>query len=80
MQVVLVEEGRVQETSRGAKIDQRPNRYRRVVGKEEMDKKGQMAGLRIGEGCGDWERATQPDPYWLGFSFFGKLAGRGNWV
>ena len=40
VQVVLVEEGRVQETSRGAKIDQRPNRYRGVVGKEEMNEKG----------------------------------------
>ena len=40
MHVVVVEEGRVQETSRGAKIDQRPNGYRGVVGKEEMDEKG----------------------------------------
>ena len=39
VQVVLVEEGRVQETSRGARIDQRPNRYRGVVGKEERDEK-----------------------------------------
>ena len=72
MQVVLVKEGGVKETSRGAKINQRPNRYERVVGKEEMNKKGEMARLRIGEGF--WERATQPDPYWLGLSFFGGLA------
>ena len=65
VQVVLVEEGRVQKTSRGARIDQRPDRYRGVVGKKEMDEKGKMARLRIGEGCRDWERLTQPDPYWL---------------
>ena len=35
-----------------------------------------MAGLRKGEGCGNWERATQPDPYWLaGLSFFGWCLG-----
>ena len=62
VQVVLVEEERVQETSRGAGIDQRPKRYRGVKGKEEMDEKEYMAGLRIGEGRRDWERATQPDP------------------
>ena len=39
VQVVLVEEGRVQETSKGARIDQRPNGYRGVVGKDEMDEK-----------------------------------------
>ena len=39
MRVVLVEEGRIQETSRGARIDQRRNRYRGVVGKEEMNEK-----------------------------------------
>ena len=39
MQVVLVEKGRVHETSRGAKIDQRANTYRGVVGKEKMDEK-----------------------------------------
>ena len=33
VQVVLVEEGRIEETSRGARINQRPNRYGRVVGK-----------------------------------------------
>ena len=46
-----------------------------MVGKEGMNKKGEMAGLRIGEGYGDWKGATQPDPYWLGLSFFGGLAG-----
>ena len=40
VQVVLLEEGRVQETLGGAGIDQRPNRYRGVVGKKEMDEKG----------------------------------------
>ena len=40
-----------------------------------MNKKGKMAGLRVGEGCGDWEGTTQPDPYWLGLSFFDRLAG-----
>ena len=40
VQVVLLEEGRVQETRRGAKIDQRPNRYRGVAGTKEMDEKG----------------------------------------
>ena len=33
VQVVLVEERRIEETSRGARINQRPNRYGRVVGK-----------------------------------------------
>ena len=63
VQVVLVKEGRIQKTSRGARIDQRPNRYRGVVGKEEVNEKRQMARLRIGKGCGDWGGATQPDPY-----------------
>ena len=40
-----------------------------------MNKKGEVARLRVGEGCGDWEGTTQPDPYWLGLSFFGGLAG-----
>ena len=40
VQVVLVEEGWVQEAGRGAKINQRRDRYRWVVGKEEMDEKG----------------------------------------
>ena len=39
VQVVLVEKGRVQEISRGAKIDQRLNRYSGVVGKEKMEEK-----------------------------------------
>ena len=69
-----MEEGRIQKTSRGARIDQRPNKYRRVVGKEEMNKKGEVARLRVGESCGDWEGTTQPDPFWLGLSFFGGLA------
>ena len=34
VQVVLVEKGGVKKTSRGAGINQRPNRYRRVVGKK----------------------------------------------
>ena len=75
MQVVLVKKGGVKKTSRGTRINQRPNRYRRVVRKKEMNKKGEMAGLRVGEGCGDWEGTTQPDPYWLGLSFFGRLVG-----
>ena len=37
VQVVLVEEGRVEETSRGARINQRPNRYGRMVGEEEVN-------------------------------------------
>ena len=40
-----------------------------------MNKKGEVARLRIGEGGGDWEGTTQLDPYWLGLSFFGGLAG-----
>ena len=40
VQVVLVEEGWVQEAGRGARINQRPDMYRWVVGKEEMDEKG----------------------------------------
>ena len=32
VQIVLVEEGRIEKTSRGAKINQRPNGYGRVVG------------------------------------------------
>ena len=40
-----------------------------------MNKKGEMAGLRIREGYGDREGATQTDPYWLGLSFFCGLAG-----
>ena len=56
VQVVLMKEGRIEETSRGARINQRPNRYGRVVGKEEMNKKGEMGGLRIREGY--WERPT----------------------
>ena len=72
----MVEEGWVQEAGRGAGIDQRADRYKRVVGKKEMNEKREMAWLRIGERCGDWKRATQPDPYWLvGWSFFGWLAG-----
>ena len=63
VQVILVEEGWVQEAGRGATINQRPNMYRGVVGKEEVDKKGEMARLGKGGTCGDWERATQPDPY-----------------
>ena len=47
-----------------------------MVGKEEVDKKGEMAGLGKGEGCGDWERATQADPYSLaGWLFFGWFGG-----
>ena len=72
MQVIRVEEGRIKKIGRGARINQRPDRYGRVVGKEEMNKKREMAGLRIGEGYGDWEGAAQPDPYWLGCRF---LAG-----
>ena len=75
MQVVLVKKGGVKKTSRGARINQRPNRYGGVVGKEEVNKKGKMAGLREGEGYGDWEGAAKLDPYWLGLSFFGGLAG-----
>ena len=75
MQVIRVEEGRIKKIGRGARIDQRPDRYGGVVGKEEVNKKREMAGLRIREGYGDWEGATYPDPYWLGLSFFGGLAG-----
>ena len=59
----MVEEGWVQEVGKGARISQRPNRYRWVMGKEEVNKKGEMARLGKGERCGDWERATQPNPY-----------------
>ena len=37
VQVVLVEEGRIEKTSRGARINQRPNRYGRMVGEEEVN-------------------------------------------
>ena len=33
VQVILVEEGRIEKTSRGARINERPDRYGRVVGK-----------------------------------------------
>ena len=75
MQVIRAEKGRIEKTGRGARINQRPDRYGWGVGKEEMNKKREMAGLRIGEGYWDWEGATQPDPFWLGLSFFGGLAG-----
>ena len=63
VQVVLVEKGGVKKTGRGARIHQRPDRYGRVVGKEKVNKKGKMAGLREGDRCGDWVGAAQPDPY-----------------
>ena len=37
VQVILVEEGRIEKTSRGARINQRPNRYGRMVGEEEVN-------------------------------------------
>ena len=40
-----------------------PEHVRWVVGKEEVDKKGEMARLGKRERCGGWERATQPNPY-----------------
>ena len=40
MHVVLLEEGWVQEAGRGARINQRADKYRWVVGTEEMDEKG----------------------------------------
>ena len=65
---------------RGARVKQRPDRYGWVMEKKQVDQQGEVAGLREGEGSEDWKTATQPNPYWLGVSFFGWLAGWVNWV
>ena len=49
VQVMFRKERRIDEGVRGAGVDERSNRYGRVVGNEEMDQEGEVARLRIGK-------------------------------
>ena len=70
LQLMLAQDGEVQEAVRRARVDEGLNGNRRLAWDEQMDQEGQMAGESGGEGGGG-NRTAQPGSYWLGGSFFG---------
>ena len=48
VQVVFVEKGGFREAVRGAKVNQRPDKYGWVMGKKQVEYHGEVAGLKIG--------------------------------
>ena len=66
MQIVLDKEGRVQEVSGSAGVDESRHRDGKLTREEDVHGKGQVArgGERgdLREGEGEWKYAAQPSP------------------
>ena len=74
VQLKANQDGGVQEAVRGARVDQRLGWNWRLTGNEEVNKKGEMAGVGGREGSGKGKGAAQPGSYWLGWEFFEPAA------
>ena len=69
-QLMLNQDGGVEEAVRGAGVDKGFNRDGRLARYENMDQESKVARKR-GRERGGRNGATQPGSYWLGESFFG---------
>ena len=74
-QVMLSQDGGIEEAIRSIGVDQRRHGDRRLARDKEMHPKNKVTRGWMGEGRGKRSSATHPGSYWLGESFFGGLGG-----
>ena len=74
LQLILNQDGGIQETVGCARIDQGMDGDGRLAGNQQVDQKGKVSKGRGREGGGG-NCTTQPGSYWLGGSFFGSTGG-----
>ena len=70
MQLMLCEDGGIQEAVRGTGVEESLYRDRRLPRNQELDEESQVTGEGGGKERGG-NRTAQPSSYWLGRSFFG---------
>ena len=72
---MLPQEGGVQKSARGSRIDQGEDRDGEETRDENMNGKGKVAGGGEREGMREGKHSSQPGPYWLGREFFDRSGG-----
>ena len=72
-QVMLSQDGGIEEAIRSTGVDQRGHGDRRLTRYKKMNPKDKVTRGGMGKGRGKRSSATQPGSYWLGESFFGGL-------
>ena len=74
-QVMLSQDGGIEEAIRSTGVDQRGHGDRRLTRYKKMNPKNKVPRGGMGKGRGKRSSATQPGSYWLGESFFGGEGG-----
>ena len=75
LQQMLPQEGGVQKSARGSRIDQGQDRDGEKTRDEDVNGKGKVAGGGEREGIRVGNHSSQSGPYWLGREFFDKSRG-----